>query len=209
FRSTLAASEADLDSVPARLADRTVCLGPPPPARSYLDVRAVIAAATAAGADAIHPGYGFLAENAALARACELAGIVFIGPTEAQLAAVGDKLEARRRAVASGIPVVPGGAVANIEEARSLAASIGWPILIKAVGGGGGRGMKPVHDPAHLPAALDLAMAEAHTAFGDARVYVERYIEEGRHVEVQLLGDGADVIHLGDRDCSIQRRYQK
>src|SRR5690606_16475243 len=98
---------------------------------------------------------------------------------------------------------------ANIEEARSLAASIGWPILIKAVGGGGGRGMKPVHDPAHLPAALDLAMAEAHTAFGDARVYVERYIAEGRHVEVQLLGDGADVIHLGDRDCSIQRRYQK
>jgi acetyl-CoA carboxylase, biotin carboxylase subunit len=209
IEAVLAASDADLDSVPARLADRVVRLGPPPPSASYLDVDAVLAAATAAGVDAIHPGYGFLSENQRLARACAEAGIVFVGPTAEQLAAVGDKLEARRHAIAAGLPVVPGGPLDETTDAAQLAERIGFPLLIKAVGGGGGRGMKPVHDPAALTATIDLAVAEASAAFGDPRVYLERFVATGRHVEVQLLGDGETVIHLGTRDCSVQRRYQK
>lgn len=209
IETVLAASEADLAAVPARLADRTICIGAAPASSSYLNVQAVVAAARATGAQAIHPGYGFLSENAALARACREADIVFIGPTEQQLAAVGDKLQAREHAIAAGLPVVPGGPVSSVEEARKLIEQTGWPVLIKAVGGGGGRGMKQVHDPRQLEEALGLAMAEANTAFGDARVYLERFIASGRHVEVQLLGDGREIIHLCDRDCSIQRRYQK
>ncbi|MEU9456215.1 biotin carboxylase N-terminal domain-containing protein [Streptomyces sp. NPDC048277] len=209
IEAVLAASDADLDSVPARLADRVVRLGPPPSSASYLDVDAVLAAAEKAGADAVHPGYGFLSENQRLARACAEAGIVFIGPTVEQLAAVGDKLEARRHAVAAGLPVVPGGALEDIADAERLAADIGFPLLIKAVGGGGGRGMKQVHDPADLAATVDLAVAEAGAAFGDPRVYLERFVATGRHVEVQLLADGENVVHLGTRDCSVQRRYQK
>jgi acetyl-CoA carboxylase biotin carboxylase subunit len=209
IETVLAASEADLDSVPARLADRTVCIGAPPPASSYLDAGTIVAAAVRCRADAIHPGYGFLSENAVLARRVREAGVIFIGPTEEQLSAVGDKLEARRHAIAAGLPVVPGGPIATAPEAQRLAEHIGWPILIKAVGGGGGRGMKQVHEPAQLPGMIELAMAEASTAFGDARVYLERFVPSGRHVEVQLLGDGNEVIHLGERDCSIQRRYQK
>jgi acetyl-CoA carboxylase biotin carboxylase subunit len=209
IETVLAASEADLDSVPARIADRTICIGPAASAASYLNAPAIVSAAVESGAQAIHPGYGFLSENAVLARRCREAGIVFIGPTEDQLKAVGDKLEARRHAIAAGLPVVPGGPVSSAEEARARAEEIGWPLLIKAVGGGGGRGMKQVHEPAGLAETLELAMAEANTAFGDARVYVERFVASGRHVEVQLLGDGRNVIHLGDRDCSIQRRYQK
>ncbi|SFN07393.1 acetyl-CoA carboxylase, biotin carboxylase subunit [Streptomyces sp. cf124] len=209
IESVLAASDADLTSVPARLADRVVRLGPPPPSASYLDVDAVLAAAKTAGADAIHPGYGFLSENQRLAQACAEAGIVFIGPTVEQLAAVGDKLEARRHAIAAGLPVVPGGPLDNAGDAARLAAEIGFPLLIKAVGGGGGRGMKQVHDPATLAATIDLAMAEAGAAFGDPRVYLERFVATGRHVEVQLLADGENVVHLGTRDCSVQRRYQK
>ena len=209
IESILGASAADLRSTAARLADRTTCIGPAPAAASYLNIDAVIDAARAAEADAMHPGYGFLSENAALARACRKAGIVFIGPTEEHLAAIGDKLEARRHAVAAGIPIAPGGSVTSIAEAESLAQQIGYPVLIKAVGGGGGRGMKQVHEPSQLPALLELAVAEANSAFGDARVYLERFIARARHVEVQLLGDGERVIHLGTRDCSIQRRYQK
>jgi len=209
IETVLAASDADLESVPARLADRTIRIGPAPSARSYLDIAAVVRAAKAARVDAVHPGYGFLSENAQFARACDEAGIVFIGPTAEQLEAVGDKLRAREHAIAAGIPVVPGGAVASVSEAQKLAERIGWPLLIKAVGGGGGRGMRPVREPAHLAEAIELAMAEANTAFGDSRVYLERLVLSGRHVEVQILGDGRDVIHLGDRDCSIQRRYQK
>jgi acetyl-CoA carboxylase biotin carboxylase subunit len=209
IQTVLAASEADLDAVPARLADQVICIGPPQSARSYLDVRAVVAAAVATKADAIHPGYGFLSENALLARGCEASGIAFIGPTIEQLAAVGDKLQARRHAIAAGLPVVPGGAIASAAEAAHIAERTGWPLLVKAVGGGGGKGMKQVHEPSKLAETIDMAMAEAAAAFGDARVYVERYVASGRHVEVQLLGDGTDVIHLGDRDCSIQRRYQK
>ena len=170
---------------------------------------AVVGAARAAGADAVHPGYGFLSESPRLARACAAAGLVFIGPTAEQLEAVGDKLAARGHAAAAGLPVVPGGAVGSAAEAAALAARIGWPVLVKAVGGGGGRGLRPVHQPADLGAAVERATAEAGAAFGDPRVYLERYVQPGRHVEVQLLGDGQRVIHLGDRDCSVQRRYQK
>ena len=205
----LAASEADCDSVAARSADEVLVIGPPPSNRSYLNIDAVLAAAARAGADAVHPGYGFLSENPALAQACEAAGLAFVGPTERQLRAVGDKLLARENAVAAGLPVVPGGAAAGVDEAARLAAELGFPVLIKAVGGGGGRGMKVVRDGAGLKDTLDLAMAEAESAFGDSRVYLERFVASGRHVEVQLLGDGRELIHLGTRDCSIQRRYQK
>src|SRR5262252_4740368 len=209
IETVLAASEADLDSRPARLADRTICLGPPPAAVSYLNVAAVVAAAAATGCDAIHPGYGFLAENPALARACAAAGLVFIGPAAAQLELAGDKLAAREQAAAAGLPVLPGGEVTTAAQAQSLATGIGWPVLIKAAGGGGGRGLRPVHSPAELAPAAGQAAAEARAAFGDPRIYLERFVPAARHVEVQLLGDGKRVIHACDRDCSIQRRYQK
>jgi acetyl-CoA carboxylase biotin carboxylase subunit len=209
IETVLAVSDADRDSLPARLADAVIRLGPAAPADSYLNVAAVVGAAAASGADAIHPGYGFLSESDQLATACDAAGIIFIGATAAQLAAVGDKVSARRHALAAGLPVVPGGEVASHDQAADLAAAIGWPVLIKAVSGGGGRGLRPVRDPARLAEALAVAMAEAGAAFGDPRVYLERYVTAGRHVEVQLLGDGERVIHLGDRDCSVQRRYQK
>ena len=209
IEAVLAASDADRDSVPARLADSVVRLGASPSADSYLSVDAVVAAALAACADAVHPGYGFLSENPALARACEAAGIVFIGPTAAQLEAVGDKLTARKHATAAGLPVAAGGEVAGAAAAEELATAIGFPVLVKAVGGGGGRGLRPVSYPGELAGTVELAMAEAAAAFGDPRVYLERYLPSGRHVEVQLLGDGDRVIHLGDRDCSVQRRYQK
>ena len=210
IETVLAASQADLDSVPARLADRTVCIGPARPADSYLNVEAVVHAARATRSDAIHPGYGFLSERAALARLCESSAVVFIGPTAAQIEAVGDKLRARAEAEAAQVPVVPGCAVTVVDAALAAARAIGVPLLVKAVGGGGGRGMKRVDTLTELPAALELAAAEAGAAFGDARVYLERYVASGRHVEVQVLGDGAgQVIHLGERDCSTQRRYQK
>jgi acetyl-CoA carboxylase, biotin carboxylase subunit len=209
IETVLAASEADLDSVPARMADRTVCIGPAAPAASYLDVDAVVHAAVATGADAVHPGYGFLAENRRLAEACVAAGVVFVGPTAAQLDAAGDKLAARAHAVAAGLPVLPGGPAGGATEALRLAREVGWPVLVKAVGGGGGRGLRVVADPARLAETVQRATAEAGAAFGDPRVYLERFLPAGRHVEVQLLGDGQTVIHLGDRDCSLQRRYQK
>ncbi len=210
IETVLAASAADLQSVPARLADRTICIGPARPADSYLKVETMVHAARATGCEAIHPGYGFLSERAALARLCETSGVVFIGPTAAQLEAVGDKLRARAEAEAAKVPVVPGCAVTSVDEAVAMARTIGAPLLVKAVGGGGGRGMKRVERLDELPATLELAGAEAGAAFGDARVYLERYVASGRHVEVQVLGDGAGtVIHLGERDCSTQRRYQK
>ncbi len=214
IETVLAVSAGDAESVPARLADKTIEI------TSYLDVAAVVAAAAAAGADAIHPGYGFLSENPRLARACEAAGIVFIGPGADVLEAVGDKLAARGHAVAAGLPVLPGGLVhiGAIEadgapgaggEAGEIAGRVGYPVLVKAAGGGGGRGLRVVRDPADLAGAVAVGSAEARAAFGDARVYLERYVSPARHVEVQLLGDGENVIHLGDRDCSVQRRYQK
>ena len=210
IETVLAVSAADRDSEPARSADRVVCIGPARSADSYLNAPAIVHAAVATGADAIHPGYGFLSERAALPRLCASAGIVFIGPTDDQLIAIGDKLRARAAAEAANIPVVPGGAVHSAEEAEILARKIAGPLLIKAVGGGGGRGLKRVERIDDLPALLDLAAAEAGAAFGDARIYLEHYVECGRHVEVQVLGDGEGrVIDLGERDCSVQRRYQK
>ena len=209
IESVLAASDADLESLPARLADRVVRLGPADAGRSYLDVAAVVRAAQAVDADAVHPGYGFLSENPSLARACAAAGIVFVGPTAESLEAVGDKLTARSHAVAAGLPVVPGGEAADLAGARRVAAEVGYPLLVKAVGGGGGRGMKLVAGPDDLAHTLDLAVAEAAAAFGDPRVYLERFVSSGRHVEVQVLGDGSRAVALGDRDCSVQRRYQK
>jgi acetyl-CoA carboxylase biotin carboxylase subunit len=210
IESVLAVSEADRGSLPARLADRSVCIGPARPADSYLRAETIVQAALGTEADAIHPGYGFLSERANLARLCEQHGIVFIGPTAAQIEAVGDKLRAREEAAAADVPVIPGGAVASLAAAQSLARTLGAPLLLKAVGGGGGRGMQRVDRLADLPAALELAAAEAGAAFGDARMYLERYVAESRHIEVQVLGDGAGgVVHLGERDCSVQRRYQK
>ena len=221
IETVLAVSGADADAVPARMADKTIAIG------SYLDVDAVVAAAAAARADAIHPGYGFLSENPRLAQACEAAGVVFIGPSAEVLEAAGDKLAARAHAVAAGLPVLPGGLVSDgaggadngaVEEAQALAHAadaarlaerIGYPVLVKAAGGGGGRGLRVVSDPGELAGAVAVGSAEARAAFGDGRVYLERYVTAGRHVEVQLLGDGENVIHLGDRDCSVQRRYQK
>jgi acetyl-CoA carboxylase biotin carboxylase subunit len=204
IETVLAVTATDADSVPARLADKTIAIG------SYLDVDAVVEAAAAASADAIHPGYGFLSENPRLARACEAAGIVFIGPGADVLEAAGDKLAARGHAVAAGLPVLPGGLVTGgADEAGVLAKRIGFPVLVKAAGGGGGRGLRVVRDPADLAGAVAVGSAEAQAAFGDGRVYLERYVSPARHVEVQLLGDGENVIHLGDRDCSVQRRYQK
>lgn len=209
IETVLAVSDADRESLPARLADAVIRLGPAAPAASYLDIDAVVRAAIAARVDAIHPGYGFLSENPRLATVCDAAGIIFIGPTAGQLEAVGDKVSARRHATAAGLPVLPGGEVTGEQQAIDLAARIGWPVLVKAVSGGGGRGLRPVREPAGLAETLSVAMAEAGAAFGDERVYLERYVTSGRHVEVQLLGDGQRVIHLGDRDCSVQRRYQK
>ena len=206
IETVLAAPDDDAGSLPARLADKAIRIGP---GARFLDVGAMLGAARAAEADAIHPGYGFLSESPRLARACEDAGLVFIGPTAEQLEAVGDKLAARERAVAAGLPVAPGGPVTGAAQAAELAARIGWPVLVKAVGGGGGRGLRPVGRPGELGPAVERAMAEAGAAFGDDRVYLERYVPRGRHIEVQLLGDGERVIHLGDRDCSLQRRYQK
>jgi acetyl-CoA carboxylase biotin carboxylase subunit len=210
IETVLAASEADRDSLPARLANRTVCIGPSRPMDSYLKVETIVQAALGTKSDAIHPGYGFLSERAALASLCETEGVTFIGPTAAQIEAVGDKLRARAEAEAAQVSVVPGAALESVSEAAAAAARIGVPILVKAVGGGGGRGMKRVDRLADLPAAVELAAAEAGAAFGDARVYLERFVASGRHVEVQVLGDGAGgAIHLGERDCSVQRRYQK
>ena len=210
IETVLAASEADLDSLPARLADRTLCVGPARPSESYLKIDTIVQAALSVKADAIHPGYGFLSERAPLARLCEEEGLLFLGPSSTQIEAVGDKLRARAEAAAAGVPIAPGGAVETLGEAMVLGREIGAPLLIKAVGGGGGRGMKRVDRLEDLPQAMELAAAEAGAAFGDARVYLERFVAHGRHVEVQVLGDGkGEVIHLGERDCSVQRRYQK
>jgi acetyl-CoA carboxylase biotin carboxylase subunit len=210
IETVLGVSEADRFSLGAQLADRALCLGPAAPAESYLKIPTVVQAALGSGCDAIHPGYGFLSERAGLARLCEDEGVIFIGPTAAQIEAVGDKLRARAEAISAEVPVVPGGPVETLEAAQALAAEIGVPLLVKAVGGGGGRGMKLVEDLADLAAKLGMASAEAGAAFGDPRVYLERYVAQGRHIEVQILGNGEGrVVHLGERDCSVQRRYQK
>jgi acetyl-CoA carboxylase biotin carboxylase subunit len=211
IRAILAVSEADRESLPARTADRVVCIGPPSPLESYLKVGAIVMAAVGTGAEAIHPGYGFLAEQPSLAEACESYGIIFIGPQADQIRKMGDKLWARKMAVNLGVPVIPGSQlVRDFSDARVAAETVGFPVLLKAAAGGGGRGMKIVRRLGDLKVVFDEAGAEAHAAFGDDRLYVERYIPNARHVEVQILGDCfGRILHLGERDCSLQRRYQK
>lgn len=209
LETVLGHSAADRESLAAKLATRAVCLGPAASKDSYLNISAVIQAAKGTGCDAIHPGYGFLSENRALAEACAKEGLIFIGPSADNLAAVGDKLTARGHAAAAGVPLVPGGNAATLAEAEQVAAQIGYPILIKAVAGGGGKGMKRVDRAADLAPQLAMAMAEAQAAFGDDRVYLECFVTQGRHVEVQIISDGTTVLHAGERDCSVQRRYQK
>jgi acetyl-CoA carboxylase biotin carboxylase subunit len=204
-------SAADRSSPHVREADRAVAIGPAPPSESYLDIERLIAAATEAGADAVHPGYGFLAERAAFAEAVERAGLVWIGPHSDAIRAMGDKTEARRRMRQAEVPVVPGAdaAVDDVGPALGLARELGYPVMVKAAAGGGGRGMRVVRTPEELPAALASAANEALKAFGDPRVYLEKLIEQPRHVEIQILADRTRTIHLGERECSIQRRHQK
>jgi pyruvate carboxylase subunit A len=204
-------SEADRGAPFTILADEAVEIGPAAASQSYLDIERILAAARSTGAEAIHPGYGFLSENQAFARACAAAGIVFIGPPPEAMAAMGEKVPARERMLASGVPVVPGsGAIADPQEAQTVAAQIGYPVLIKASAGGGGIGMRVARDPAELGSALEAARSTAERAFGNATVFLERYVEEPRHIEIQVLADAhGRVIHLGERECTIQRRHQK
>jgi acetyl-CoA carboxylase, biotin carboxylase subunit len=205
-------STADALAMNVRLADETVCIGPPPPRESYLNVPAILTAAAITGADAIHPGLGFLAESADFAEAVEEHGFVFIGPAPEHIRLMGDKVAAKAAAARLGIPTVPGsaGAVRDLAAARREAGTIGYPLLIKAAAGGGGRGMKIARNPAELALMLPLAQREAELFFGRGEVYLERYLERPRHIEVQILGDGrGGVVHLGERDCSLQRHHQK
>lgn len=205
-------SEADADSLHVELADEAVCIGPPQPLQSYLNIERIIEAARRLGADAVHPGYGFLAENADFARSCAEHGLTFIGPSPEAIRVMGLKAEARRVAMAAGVPVVPGseGTVRDAAEAAAVAREIGYPLLIKASAGGAGRGIRVVRDDEELAPALTAAGREAAAAFGNAEVYLERYLEEPRHVEVQILADRyGNFVHLGERECSVQRRRQK
>ncbi|HUB94336.1 MAG TPA: acetyl-CoA carboxylase biotin carboxylase subunit, partial [Stellaceae bacterium] len=211
IRTVAVHSTADASAMHVRLADESVCIGPPPARESYLNVAALLSAAAITGADAIHPGVGFLSENAEFAAMVEEHGIVFIGPTPEHLRLMGDKVAARQAAVAMGLPVVPGSAgVADADAARREARKIGFPVLIKAAAGGGGRGMRVARNEAELAAQLATASAEARAFFGDGTVFLERFLDRPRHVEVQVLGDGKGaVVHLGERDCSLQRKHQK
>jgi acetyl-CoA carboxylase biotin carboxylase subunit len=205
-------STADADAMHVRLADESVCIGPPPAAESYLNVPRLLAACEITGADAIHPGYGFLSENARFAEILEEHGITFIGPTSEHIRIMGDKIEAKATAKRLGIPVVPGsdGAITDEAQAIRVGKQMGFPVLVKAAAGGGGRGMKVARTAEDLDMALKTARAEAKAAFGDDSVYLEKYLEKPRHIEVQVFGDGkGNAIHLGERDCSLQRRHQK
>lgn len=210
--AVVAYSEADADSLPVRLADEAVCIGPPAVAKSYNNIPAVVTAALVTGCDAIHPGYGFLAENAYLAEVCEQVGITFIGPSPEVIDRMGNKAEARKVMKEAGVPLLPGtaGIVPTLAHARDAAREIGYPVVIKAVAGGGGRGMRVAHNDAELARGYPMAQSEAESAFGNGDVYIERYLQKPRHVEVQVLGDmHGNVIAVGDRDCSLQRRHQK
>mgnify|MGYP001612152583 CR=1 FL=1 len=204
-------SEADRDSLHVRMADVVVPIGPPQAAKSYLNIDALLRAAADSIADAVHPGYGFLSENAAFAEAVEKAGLTFVGPTPEAIRIMGNKSLARATAASAGVPTVPGsdGVVGSVEEAVAIAGKIGYPVMIKASAGGGGRGIRVAHDAEGLHKQMGVAQAEAHAAFGDNSVYLERFILHARHVEVQVLGDGRDVVHCYERECSLQRRRQK
>ena len=205
-------STADADAMHVRLADEAVCIGPPAASGSYLNIPAIISAAEISGADAIHPGYGFLSENAQFADIVEAHNLIFVGPKPEHIRIMGDKVEAKRTAGALGLPLVPGsdGAIESVEEAKRVAEEIGYPVLVKAASGGGGRGMKVVPDADSLESLMSQAKSEAKAAFGDDTVYMEKYLGNPRHIEFQIFGDGnGNAIHLGERDCSLQRRHQK
>jgi acetyl-CoA carboxylase biotin carboxylase subunit len=204
-------SKADKDSLAVRLADECVDIGPPQASKSYLNRDVILAAATTTGADAIHPGYGFLAENAEFAAAVEAAGLIFVGPTAQSIRLMGDKVAAREAAAAAGVPTIPGsgGSLESPEAAFALMKTTGFPVMIKAAAGGGGRGIRVARSAEEFHHLMPQAQAEALAAFGDGGLYVEKLIEGARHIEVQVLGDGADVIHCFERECSLQRRRQK
>ncbi len=205
-------STADADAMHVRMADEAICIGPAPSVESYLSVPAIISACEISGAEAIHPGYGFLSENAAFVQVVEDHGITFIGPSAEHIRMMGDKITAKETMKALGVPCVPGsdGGVANVEAARQVAGEIGYPVIIKATAGGGGRGMKLARDAGELDTAFRTARAEAKSAFGNDEVYIEKYLGRPRHIEVQVFGDGkGGAVHLGERDCSLQRRHQK
>jgi acetyl-CoA carboxylase, biotin carboxylase subunit len=211
LRTVIGVSAADRESMGAEMADRAVVLGPPPSAKSYLDERLVVHAAKATGCDALHPGYGFLAENPKLAALCEEEGVAFVGPKPQTIETLGDKMSARAMARAAGVQTVPGSDhLATLAESRRAAEELGYPVVVKAAAGGGGRGMFKAVSPEELDASFERAAREAQGAFGDGRLYMERFVERARHVEVQIVGDGeGKVVHFGERDCTVQRRYQK
>ncbi|EPX86478.1 acetyl-CoA carboxylase, biotin carboxylase subunit [Rubellimicrobium thermophilum DSM 16684] len=212
IRSVAVHSTADADAMHVRMADEAVCIGPPPSSQSYLSFPAILSACEITGAQAIHPGYGFLSENAAFVQAVEDHGIVFIGPRAEHIRIMGDKITAKETARTLGIPVVPGsdGGVPTLAEARRIAGEIGYPVIIKATAGGGGRGMKVAHSPDEIETAFGTARSEAKAAFGNDEVYIEKYLQKPRHIEIQVFGDGkGGAVHLGERDCSLQRRHQK
>ena len=212
IRTVAVHSTADADAMHVRLADEAVCIGPPSAIESYLNIPTILAAAEITGSDGIHPGYGFLSENADFAQIVEEHGYTFIGPSEQHIKIMGDKIQAKKTVRELGIKVVPGsdGAITDPEEAKVLADDIGYPVLIKAASGGGGRGMKVVHQASEFKTSLEAARTECKAAFNDDAVYIEKYLQNPRHIEVQIMGDGTGkVIHLGERDCSLQRRNQK
>ena len=205
-------STADADAMHVKLADESVCIGPPAAKDSYLSIPSIVAACEITGAEAVHPGYGFLSENAKFAEILGEHGIKFIGPSPENIRTMGDKIEAKRTAKALGIPVVPGseGGVADVAQARKVGKDIGYPVIIKATAGGGGRGMKVANNESELELAVSTAQSEAKAAFGNGEVYIEKYLQKPRHIEIQVLGDGQGrAVHLGERDCSLQRRHQK
>jgi acetyl-CoA carboxylase biotin carboxylase subunit len=205
-------STADAEAMHVRLADESVCIGPPTAKDSYLNIPSILSAAAITCADAIHPGYGFLSENAAFAEMVDAHGLTFIGPSSDHIAMMGDKITAKAAMAAVGIPLVPGsdGAIADLETARAVASRIGYPVLIKAAAGGGGRGMKVARDPTDLEEAFSLARTESRAAFGNDAVYMEKYLDRPRHIELQVMADNhGNVVHFGERDCSLQRRHQK
>ena len=212
IKSVAVHSTADADAMHVRMADEAVCIGPPPSSQSYLSFPAIISACEITGAQAIHPGYGFLSENAAFVQAVEDHGITFIGPKAEHIRIMGDKITAKETAKALGIPVVPGsdGGVPTLADARRVAEAIGYPVIIKATAGGGGRGMKVAHTDGEIETAFQTARTEAKAAFGNDEVYIEKYLTTPRHIEIQVFGDGkGNAVHLGERDCSLQRRHQK